>query len=157
MSKKHLPQRHFQSEVTLSHGKFPHFVSSARILGVASAPGLANQQIRQPKERVQPCCVLRQSTVGHLLHAEEVLDDPERMFNLGPDSGFGLLNALLQSSNRRIRQGLALARTHGDLPLNLAPLVLLPLLSALVAGITHAKPFFSMQQGMGLGDIADVG
>ena len=87
MSKKHLPQRDSQSEVTLSHSKFPHFVSSARILGVASAPGLANQQIRQPKERVQPRCVLRQSTVGHLLHAEEVLDDPERMFNLGPDAG----------------------------------------------------------------------
>ncbi len=39
----------------------------------------------------------------------------------------------------------------------LTPLVLLPLLSALVAGIPNAKQFFSMQQGMGLGDIADVG
>lgn len=109
MSKKHLPQRYFQSEVTLSHSKFPHFVSSARIFGVASAPGFANQQIRQPKERVQPRCVLRQSTVGHLLHAEEVLDDPERVFNLGPDAGLDLFDALLQSSIRRIRQGLALA------------------------------------------------
>src|SRR5574343_840602 len=143
--------------MTLWPSKFSHFVSSARILGVASAPGLANQQIRQSKERVQPRCVLRQSTVGHLLHAEEDLDDPERMFNLGPDAGLDLFDALLQPSIWRIRQGLALARTHGDLPLNLAPLILLPLLSALVAGLPHAKPFFSMQQGMGLGDIADVG
>ena len=75
---------------------------------------------------------------------------PEQVFNLGPDAGLDLFDALLQSSIRRIRQGLALARTHGDFPLNLAPWFSPPLLSALVAGITHAKPFFSMQQGMGL-------
>ena len=59
---------------------------SGRTLGVQRKQSpLGRQQIRQPEEGVQPRRVLRQSTVGHLLHAKEVLDDLERMFNLGPD------------------------------------------------------------------------
>ena len=79
--------RHFRSAFTLSGGKFPHFPLSGRTLGVQRKQSpLGRQQIRQPEEGVQPRRVLRQSTVGHLLHAKEVLDDLERMFNLGPDA-----------------------------------------------------------------------
>ena len=70
---------------------------------------------------------------------------------------FDLFDALLQSSIRRIRQRPCACPDAWRFPLNLAPWFSSRFLSALVAGITHAKPFFSMQQGMGLGDIADVG
>lgn len=57
---------------------------SGRTLGVERKQlPLGDQQIRQPKERVELRCVLRQSLVAYLLHAEEVLDDVKRVLNLG--------------------------------------------------------------------------
>ena len=131
---------------------------SGRTLGVECKQlPLGDQQIRQPKERVELRSVLRQSLVAYLLHAEEVLDDVKRVLDLGTHACLELLDLVDQPAHRRLRQRLAFARTHRDFPSNLAVAVLLPLLDALVARIAKGHFLFSMQQGMGLGDIIGVG
>lgn len=118
---------------------------------------LGNHQIRQAEQCEELRRVLRQSLVAHLLHAEDVLDDVQRVLDLGAHARLELLDLVHQSANRRLRQRLALARTHRDFPLNIAVPALFPLLDTLVARIAKGDFLFSMQQGIGLGDIIGVG
>ncbi len=57
-----------------------------------------NHQIGQAKERVKPCGVLGKPTVANLLQTQQVLDDMERVFDLGPNTRFVVLNLLQDSA-----------------------------------------------------------
>ena len=81
----------------------------------------------------------------------------EGMLDLGPNARLELLSPFEQSSPRAVRQRPALARPQGDVPGHAAVAVLFPLLDALIARITKGHRLLTLQQGMGLGDVADMG
>src|SRR5450432_260323 len=52
------------------------------------------EQIRERSGRLEPVQVLRQAPVTHFLKAEDPLDDPEHMFNLGAYAGLATVRGL---------------------------------------------------------------
>ena len=76
-------------------GAFPGYCRSAAISGRTlgaelKQSSLGDHQIRQTKQGHQLRRVLGQSAITRLLHAEAILDDVERMLDLGTDLGSGL-------------------------------------------------------------------
>ena len=105
-----------------SHG----LACSRRHLAVLSPKSSAsNHQIGQTKERVKPCRVLGKPTVANLLQTQQVLDDMERVFDLGPNTRFVVLNLLQDSAQPRIGQCAAFARAHRNMPVR--PFLLSPM------------------------------
>lgn len=134
------------------------FPLSGRTLSVErEQPPLGDHQIGQGKQREELGGVLGQSPVAVLFVPEQVLDEVERMLDLGADAGLEPLNALVQSAQFVVRQRTALAGPQGDEPLHRAALILFPLLNALVAGIAKGHALCAMQQLMGLRHVIDVG
>ena len=118
---------------------------------------LGDQQIRQAKQREELCRILRQSTITRLPQRKYVLDEVEGMLNLGPDAGLDLLSSFTQSPALVVQQRTALARPQGNVPAHLAVAVLFPLLDTLVTGVAESSRLFAVQQGVGLGNVADIG
>jgi hypothetical protein len=84
-----------------------------------------NHQIGQAKERVKSCGVLGKPTVANLLQTQQVLGDMERVFDLGPNTRFVVLNLLHDSAQPRIGQRAAFARAHRNMPVR--PFLLSPM------------------------------
>jgi len=118
---------------------------------------LGDHRIGQTTQGEQLRRVLGQAPAPYLLQTEQVLEDAERMFDLGPDACLDLLHLLVQSPHFGVRQDLAFAIAHRHMPSRVGGLVFGPLLGTLVTGIAKRQALLAMQQGMGLGDIADVG
>lgn len=116
-----------------------------------------DEQIREAEQRKELRRVLGQTLVTRLIHAEDILHDMERVLDLGPNTRLELLDLLVDTTQRRIRQRLALARPHRDFPLNIAALVLFPFLDTLRARIAEDDPLFPVQQGMSLRDVIGAG
>jgi len=51
-----------------------------------------NHQIGQTRELEKPCGVLVKSTIANLLQTQQVLDDVKRVFDLGPNTLFVVLD-----------------------------------------------------------------
>lgn len=65
-----------------------------------SAP--RHPQIGERKQRVQLRRVLGQSQVAHLHVAELALDDPKRVFHLGPDAGLDVFKSVEHRAHRTV-------------------------------------------------------
>ena len=90
-------------------------------------------QVGQCKQRVQLRRVLGQPSVAHLHVPELTFDDPERVFHLGPDACLDLFQLVQDRAHRRaLVQHLALARSHGHVPVGFDVLGLCSLSYALV-------------------------
>ena len=136
----------------------PSITISGRTLGVKRKQSpFGNQQIRQAKQREEVCGILGQSAITRLLQREHVLDDVEGMSDLGPDAGLELLDPFAQSLALGVRQHTALARPQGHVPGHVGVPILISLPDALIARIAEDRRLVAVQQGVGLGDVADIG
>src|ERR1019366_1666281 len=63
-------------------------LSSTRILRIEQSPS-DHEEIRQCGRNLEPMQVLRQTSVAHLLEAEDSLDDAKNMLDLGTHSRLG--------------------------------------------------------------------
>jgi hypothetical protein len=134
------------------------FVRSRRNLTVLGPKSSAcNHQIGQAKERVKPCGVLGKTTVANLLQTQQVLDDMERVFDLGPNARFVVLNLLQDSAKPRIGQCAAFARAHRNMPVR--PFLLSPMapFNTPIARIAKGILFLTVQQLIRYRDIGRVG
>ena len=89
--------------------------------------------------------------------SEEILDDVKRVFDLGANAGFNLLDPFAPSPALRIRHRTALAGTQSDMPRDRAAPVFFPLLDTLIARVTEGGNLVTVQKRMSLGDVADIG
>lgn len=134
------------------------FPFSGRNLGVKQPQSFSRQdQIGQGKQGEELCCILGHTPVTGLAMFEQVLDDMEGMFNLGPDLGLGILDLFQQMAQRGIRQRPPGSGAQGNVPGNGGVLVFFPLLYADIARIPMDMRLFAVQQGVGLGDIVNIG
>src|SRR3974390_1669321 len=85
----------------VSAGIFDSAASKIRILLPSPTPSLRieqsparQEQIRQPRAHLQSVQVLRQASVTHLLKAEDPLDDPKHMLDLGAHPGLAPVGRL---------------------------------------------------------------
>ena len=102
-----------------------------------------DHQIGQAKARVEPCGVLGKPTVANLLQTQQVLDDMERVFDLGPNTRFVVLNLLQDSAQPRIGQCAAFARAHRNMPVRpflLSPMALFNTPIACIAKVYRSSP-----------------
>ena len=112
--------------------------------------------IAQRKQRHQLRCILGQPFVANLGETELALDHPKWMFDLRAHAGFELLGFLQQTVPRRVLiQYPTFARAHGNVPVHARGFW--PLDRSLVTGIRKHHSFLTMQQGMALRDIVDIG
>nr|ALV86800.1 hypothetical protein [uncultured bacterium P11N2] len=101
--------------------------------------------------------MLEQTTGTHLLQSQSVLDEVERMLDLGTHTRLGLLDLPILPPLFGSRQRTALTGTQGDMPRHGAVLVPLPLPDPWIAGIAEGRHLTTVQEGMGWGDLADMG
>ena len=132
----------------------PTFISfpiSGRTLGVKRKQlSLGDQQIRHPEKGEQLRRALAQAAVANLLEAEDVLDDVKWMFDLGTYARLELLDLFNHPTQRCIGQRLALSRSQGDMPFNVAVPILFALLDALVTRVPKGVDLLPVQQSMRL-------
>jgi hypothetical protein len=76
----------------------------------------SNHQIGQAKERANPCDLLGKPALANLLQTQVAIDDVKRMFDLGPDTRYVLLNPRQDWTQRRIGQFTAFTKVHRDMP-----------------------------------------
>src|ERR1035438_5975082 len=69
------------------------WISPTRSLGIEQPPS-HKEKIRERCGRLEPVQVLRQASITHFLKAEDPLDDPEHVLNLGPDAGLATVGGL---------------------------------------------------------------
>lgn len=70
---------------------------------------LGDQPIGHTEQREELRRALGQTTAAHLLRAEQILDDVERILDLGTDADLRFLDLLVQSPQLRIRRRRAFA------------------------------------------------
>ena len=116
---------------------------------------LGDQQIGQAQQREQLRRVFGQASVAHLPQAKPILDDVERVFDLGADARLHPLDPVIQMPQLVLRQGTALARPYGHMPSGVGAL-LAPLFDTPIPRIRENQTLLAMQQGMTLRDIVDV-
>ncbi len=132
---------------------FIRFPLSGRTLGVRrKQPSLGDQQIRHPEKGEQLRRVLAQAAVANLLEAEDVLDDVKWMLDLGTHARLELLDLFNHSTQRRIGRRLALSRSQGDMPFNVA----VALLDALITRAPKGVDFLPVQQSMRLRHVGRI-
>ena len=102
---------------------------------------------------MQPVGIFRQTTVAHLAVAKDLLNESERVFHFGPDTGFDFLGLQL------IRiQLFSSARALDNEPGNVFTMLMLsPFLDAQVTGIPEDPPLVTVQQLISGYDVVDVG
>ena len=115
-------------------------------------------QAEEHEQREELRRVLGQSAVTYLCVSELTLDHSERVLHLGTDVSLELLDSI----HDRIQcialvQCSAHSPSHGHMPVDIHALRLFSLANPLVVGICIDACLVSMQQGMGLGDVIDVG
>src|SRR5450759_3196149 len=69
------------------------WISPTRCLCIEQSPS-HQEQIRERRGRLEPVQVLRQAPVTHFLKAEDPLDDPEHVLNLGAYAGLTTVGGL---------------------------------------------------------------
>ena len=83
-------------------------------------PAPCHPQIGERKKRVQLRRVLGQSSVAHLHVAELALNDPKRVFHLGPDAGLDVFKSVEHRAHWAVLvQRPAFAWAHGHMPVGL--------------------------------------
>ena len=113
-------------------------------------------QVRQCEQGRQLCSVLGQAAVADLDEAELPLDDPKRMFDLGPDAGLDPLDLVDDGvACAAAVERAALAGAHRHVPVRRPGIVALG--NALIADITEGIGLVAMQERVALCDIVDVG
>jgi len=129
-----------------------------------SSPGLSQKrsahhpQIAQCEQRVQLRRVLGKPSIAHFHMAELALDDPERVFHLGPDACLYVFELVHDRAQRRaLVQDLAFARAQRYVPVHINALSLFALGNALVSRVSEHICFFAMHQRTGLRHVVDVG
>ena len=127
-------------------------------MGIERHQSLSREhQVHQAEQREELRLVLGETAITRFAMLEQVLQDMERVLDLRSDARLEFLDPLHELAHRIVRQRLALAALHGDMPFGGRAMVLLTLLRTLVAGVTEDDGFIAMQQRMGLADIAGVG
>jgi hypothetical protein len=119
-------------------------------------PTLGTHYICKTKQRIQLRRVLSQSAITRPLGSKSVLDDVKRMLNLRSNTGLELLELLAQPSRHRIEQRTALPWAQRNIPHQPVPLIFSALLNELIARITESCRLITVQQRMGLGDVAEI-
>ena len=99
---------------------------------------------------MQLCRVLGQPPTARLLVSKEVLDDVKRMLNLCSNTGFELLEMIVQPSGFRLGQRTELTGAEPNMPPHRAVLILFSLRNTLVARIADGLAFIAMQQSVGM-------
>lgn len=131
-----------------------------------SSPHLLQQrashhpQVGQRKQRHHVGRVLGQAFVPDLGEAELALDDPKRVFYLGPDAGLEFFQLLDQAvAFTPGVQRLAFTRRHGHMPggLMVSCLDFLALVHTPVTGVGKDIRLLPVQQRCRLGDVVCVG
>lgn len=122
-------------------------------------PAPRHPQIAQRKQRVQLRRVLGQSPVAHFYVPELPLDDPKRVFHLGPDSSLDVFKLLEHGAHGAVFvQRAAFAGAHGHhMPVDFDALDFFAFGHALVASVGEHIRFFAADQRTGLGHVVDVG
>ena len=118
-------------------------------------PASGHPDVGQCKQRDELCGVLGKPPVAHFDVTELALDDPKRMLHLGPHAGFELFGLFVQRAPGRVLVRAALTRAHRHMPIHASGVG--SFASALVARISKDNLFFTVQQGVPLRDIVDVG
>ena len=119
-------------------------------------PPASQHQIGQTEQREELCRVLGQALVARLAMAKQILHDMKRVLDFGTDGGLGMLELFQQITQSSSRQGLALARLHGDVPGYRNPKVFFPLLDTLIACVAEDIRFVAVQQRLGLGNVTHI-
>ena len=100
--------------------------------------------------------VLLESAVANLRKTKLALDDPKGVLNLGADAGLAFFNLVGDGVQWIFKvQGFALSRAHGHMLSDICSGIR-ALFNALVAGITESDTFLTVQQRVGLGNVADM-
>ena len=98
-----------------------------------------------------------QPAIAHLLQTQKVLDDMERVLNLGADTRLHVLKLLHQAAMQAIWECTALAGSHRDNPFDRRALILFALLDALLPGVSKSDPLLAVQEIISLSDIRRIG
>lgn len=94
---------------------------------------------------MQPVVVFGQAAIAHFVAAEDLLDVPERMLDLGANTGFDFLG--FQLVGIQLLPGTwPFGNEPGDV---LAVLILIPLLNAKVTGVPEDSLLFTVQKLIG--------
>lgn len=99
---------------------------------------------------------LFQALVAHLLEAEQILDDMERMLNAGANLGLQPLQIDSHLTQLIVLDRLHAAALVGNEPVDFQTLQLLALLCVGVNGISTDLGLLAMQQAMRLGNVRRV-
>jgi hypothetical protein len=119
-------------------------------------PASGHPDIRQREQRHELRCVLLQPAIAHLDVSELTLIYAKRMLNLGSYAGLELFCLFVQGAPGRVLFLLALARTHGNVPVHTGA-GFFPLLSTLITSVSKDDLLLAVQQPMALRDVIDVG
>jgi hypothetical protein len=118
-------------------------------------------QVRQLKHYQQLAGVLGQSPIAHLAMTELALDYTKRMLDLSADAGLDLLQLVLERVDRfAFIHCLALARHHGNLPIDIGGVLGLhffTLVDAPVARVGKDHIFLTMQKSCRMCDVVGIG
>ena len=114
-------------------------------------------QVRQREQHLQLRRVLGQPPVAHLGESKLALDHPKRVLHPRAQARLGPLVGFQHPAHVAAPQRTALTRTHSDVPLDVAPLILFALLNTPVARIAQHHFLLTMQQRVRLRDIVHVG
>ena len=102
---------------------------------------------------MQPVGIFRQAAIAGLAVTKDLFDVPERMFHLGPGTGFELFGSQLT-----LVQILPSAGTLGNEPGDVfAILMLIALLNPKITGITENSFFVTMEKVSSGYDVVNVG
>ena len=118
-------------------------------------PASSHPDIGQRKQRDELRGILGKPPVAHFEVTELALDDPKRMLHFGAHAGFELFGLFVQRAPGRVLLRAALYRSHGHMPIHASGVG--SFAGALVARISKDNLFFTVQQGVPLRDIVDVG
>ena len=133
--------------------RFPPFWRKTGALALRQHVFFTDQQVAERGQQMQPVVVFGKTAVADFAVAEDLLDIPERMLDLGTNTGFDFLG--FQLIGIQLLPG---ARPFGNEPGDVfAVLMLIPLLNTKVTGITKDSLFFAMQQLVGGHDVMNVG
>ena len=110
--------------------RFPPFWRNSGALVLRQHVFFTDQQVAERSQQVQPVGIFRQAAIADLAVAKDLFDVPERMFHLGPGTGFELFGSQLT-----LVQLLPSAGTLGDEPGDVfAILMLIALLNPKITG-----------------------
>ena len=153
-----------QSQLRLLGAATGHFLGLLPPFGYLQAhstlrplhkPASGHPDVGQRKQRDELCGVLGKPPVAHFDVTELALDDPKRMLHLGPHAGFELFGLFLQRAQGHVLLHAALTRAHRHMPIHGSGVG--SFAGDLVARISKDNLFFTVQQGVPLRDIVDVG